>query len=119
MSNWRVGEHYGIHVYEGDRPVATFHDPRDAALAVQAVNHPLVALAARGDELDGFFDVNYGVSMGQWQITFFLGSKWTHPERTDYPWTIQIGGPNLLDVATAMLRKLIDVTPAPPEEDSP
>lgn len=35
---WRVGEHYGIHVYEGDRPVATFHAPEDAELCVSAVN---------------------------------------------------------------------------------
>lgn len=37
-SPWRVGQHYGIHVYEGDRPVATFHDADDAARAVDAVN---------------------------------------------------------------------------------
>ena len=35
---WRVGKHYGIHVYEGDRPVATFHRPEDAQRAVDAVN---------------------------------------------------------------------------------
>jgi hypothetical protein len=42
---WRVGRSYGIHVYEvgatspnGDRPVATFHNVRDAELAVAAVN---------------------------------------------------------------------------------
>ncbi len=40
---WRVGRHYGIHVYEAsaagdDRPVATFHDPADAERAVRAVN---------------------------------------------------------------------------------
>lgn len=35
---WRVGEHYGIHVYEGDRPVATFHTAVDAHVAVQAYN---------------------------------------------------------------------------------
>lgn len=35
---WRVGSHYGIHVYEGDRPVATFLDPADAERAVAAVN---------------------------------------------------------------------------------
>lgn len=35
---WRVGEHYGIHVYEGDRPVATFHDAKDAASAVASFN---------------------------------------------------------------------------------
>lgn len=35
---WRVGEHYGIHVYAGDRPVGTFHDPADALRAVTAVN---------------------------------------------------------------------------------
>jgi len=35
---WRVGQHYGLHVYEGERPVATFHRPEDAARAVDAVN---------------------------------------------------------------------------------
>jgi len=35
---WRVGEHYGIHVYEGDRPVATFLTETDARMAVIAVN---------------------------------------------------------------------------------
>jgi hypothetical protein len=35
---WRLGQHYLIHVYEGDRPVATFHDPIDARRAVEAVN---------------------------------------------------------------------------------
>lgn len=34
---WRVGEHYKIHVYQGDRPVATFHNSSDAHLAVAAV----------------------------------------------------------------------------------
>ena len=31
---WRVGQHYRIHVYQGDRPVATFHREEDAARAV-------------------------------------------------------------------------------------
>jgi len=35
---WRVGSHYGVHVYEGNRVVATFHDPADAQRAVDAVN---------------------------------------------------------------------------------
>jgi hypothetical protein len=41
---WRIGQHYNIHVYEttededDDRPVATFHNPDDARLAVDAVN---------------------------------------------------------------------------------
>jgi hypothetical protein len=35
---WRTGRHYGIHIYEDDRPVATFHDPADAQRAVDAVN---------------------------------------------------------------------------------
>lgn len=35
---WRVGQHYSIHVYEDDRPVATFHTMEDAQLAVDAVN---------------------------------------------------------------------------------
>jgi hypothetical protein len=29
---WRVGSHYGIHVYEDQRPVATFHREEDAPL---------------------------------------------------------------------------------------
>jgi hypothetical protein len=32
-----VGQHYGIHVYEGDRPVATFHNAEDARRAVEAM----------------------------------------------------------------------------------
>ena len=35
---WRVGSHYKVHVYQGERPVATFHDPADAARAVAAAN---------------------------------------------------------------------------------
>ena len=35
---WRIGSHYGIHVYAGDRPVATFHYNEEAAIAVAAVN---------------------------------------------------------------------------------
>lgn len=43
---WRVGQHYGIHVYEDngdepsdlDRPVATFHTALDAVDAVRAHN---------------------------------------------------------------------------------
>lgn len=37
-SSWRVGSHYGIHVYEGDRPVATFHTVADAKQAVSDHN---------------------------------------------------------------------------------
>lgn len=37
---WRVGRSYDIHVYAGDRPVATFHRPEDAYRAVQAANSP-------------------------------------------------------------------------------
>ncbi len=35
---WRVGTSYSIHVYQGDRPVATFVNPADAQRAVEAVN---------------------------------------------------------------------------------
>lgn len=35
---WRVGQHYQIHVYEGDRPVATFHTAIDAWQAVRDHN---------------------------------------------------------------------------------
>lgn len=37
-SEWRVGNHYGIHVYEDGRPIATFHRAEDAVRAVAAVN---------------------------------------------------------------------------------
>jgi hypothetical protein len=33
---WRVGRHYAIHVYEGERPVATFHTVIDARLGAAA-----------------------------------------------------------------------------------
>lgn len=39
MARWRVGQHYGIHVYEDDRPVATFHTVEDAIAAVLAHNN--------------------------------------------------------------------------------
>lgn len=35
---WRIGNHYSIHVYSGDDPIATFHDKADAIEAVLAVN---------------------------------------------------------------------------------
>jgi nicotinamidase/pyrazinamidase len=41
---WRVGGHYGIHVYCGDSPVATFFTPGAARRAVEAHN------AGRGGE---------------------------------------------------------------------
>lgn len=44
---WRIGSHYGIHVYEGDRPVATFHTVADARAAVEAYNALAAAVAAK------------------------------------------------------------------------
>lgn len=38
MSAWRVGSHYRVHVYDGERPVATFLREQDAAAAVAAHN---------------------------------------------------------------------------------
>lgn len=35
---WRIGTSYGIHIYEGDSPIATFHFKTDALLAVEAYN---------------------------------------------------------------------------------
>ena len=35
---YRTGRSFGIHVYDGDRPVATFHDPDEAARFVAAIN---------------------------------------------------------------------------------
>lgn len=35
---WRLGEHYRIHVYEDQRPVATFFEEADAKLAVEDHN---------------------------------------------------------------------------------
>jgi len=34
FEKWRVGTHYGIHVYAGNRPVATFHNRVEALQAV-------------------------------------------------------------------------------------
>lgn len=52
-SRWRVGQNYGVHVYEesattpeGDRPVATFFRSDDAAWVVSLVNQPV------GSDLD-------------------------------------------------------------------
>lgn len=39
MADWRVGTHYGVHVYEGQNPVATFFNSVDATEAVAAVNN--------------------------------------------------------------------------------
>lgn len=56
VTPWRVGRHYGIHVYEGDRPVATFLTVFDARLAVEAFNStravaaPVPLEAQREDE---------------------------------------------------------------------
>lgn len=44
MAAWRVGRHYNIHVYEGERPVATFHSPDDARRCVEAVNTSAVSM---------------------------------------------------------------------------
>lgn len=38
MSEWRVDNYYQIHVYDGNRSVASFHIAADAKRAVQAVN---------------------------------------------------------------------------------
>jgi hypothetical protein len=37
-NKWRVGDHYKIHVYRGDVPIATFLRSEDAEAAVSAVN---------------------------------------------------------------------------------
>lgn len=51
---WRVGHSYDIHVYavgptspDGDRPVATFHQPRDAHRAVRLVNSTTTDIVQR------------------------------------------------------------------------
>ena len=57
---WRVGTHYAIHVYEGDRPVATFHTVADADRAVNAVNDSAgfrAALASREEVVKAAKDV--------------------------------------------------------------
>ena len=50
--SWRVGEHYRIHVYRGDEPVATFHRPEDAARAAAAVNTRAAALSTAELEVE-------------------------------------------------------------------
>lgn len=42
--SYRVGTHYGVHVYEGDRPVATFFDVAEAAAFVAAMNRAEAAV---------------------------------------------------------------------------
>ncbi len=66
---WRVGRHYGIHVYEDDRPVATFLTPEDAAMAVSDRRRALAEREAKRKivELHEIVTVDYA---GQW---------WTDP----------------------------------------
>jgi hypothetical protein len=54
---WRVGDHYGIHVYAGDVPVATFHTAADAAVAVAAVNDRRVHPPRFADHAKVLFEV--------------------------------------------------------------
>lgn len=96
---WRVGEHYGIHVYDGNRPVATFHTEEDARRCVAAVtaqeprpalyvNHPRTEPVAgdvvRDEDGDLWTLVDrsaYGeLRAWHWSTT---ASKWLHnsPER--------------------------------------
>lgn len=59
---WRVGTHYGIHVYAGDVPVATFLRPEWAARAVDDHNAALDAHRTAGsgeDEQRRRFDAAY------------------------------------------------------------
>lgn len=49
MAEWRVGRHYPIHVYEGDRPIATFFTAVDAAQAVHDHNAAPGLLTSRCD----------------------------------------------------------------------
>lgn len=52
---WRIGSHYGIHVYEGDAPIATFHTALDAKRAVDAVNGSLATDAALAETVLALF----------------------------------------------------------------
>jgi len=36
-SDWEIAGLHGLHIVDGDRPVATFHDRQDAAVAVACV----------------------------------------------------------------------------------
>jgi len=38
VAEWRVGEHYKIHVYDDEVPIATFHNNIDAQRAVEDHN---------------------------------------------------------------------------------
>lgn len=77
MTAWRVGSHYGIHVYEGDRPVATFHDAADARRCVEAVNAepptpPLYVNHPRTEPVPGDVVRNADVNCGDETRTWFL-----------------------------------------------
>jgi hypothetical protein len=49
---WRVGQHYGIHVYADDRPVATFFRADEAERAVNLHNAALATPAPPADACD-------------------------------------------------------------------
>jgi hypothetical protein len=71
---WRVGSHYGIHVYEGDRPVATFHTAIDARRAVEAVN-----AAASASDTDGdTHRMSYEELGTDYALLIPVGSVWRH-----------------------------------------
>lgn len=58
---YRVGQSYGLHVYRGDRPVATFHDGGEAARFVAAMNASEVERPA-GEPDDWQYGYHYGIA---------------------------------------------------------
>lgn len=82
MSNrWRVGDTYAIHVYEDNRPVATFLKPLDATQAVLDHNNrdsadrkDVERMEARIIELQDYLR-NAESDAGMWKATYHRKSQ--------------------------------------------
>jgi hypothetical protein len=122
-ASWRVGRHYPIHVYEGDRPVATFLGDADAALAVDAVNRttggPPPGVVGSTDPNDGHrfrFTVTHAGSYGVVGEDGHTDADWWSE-----PWSLEVRAWSLSAAcraaATADLQTW--VLPGPSEHAAP
>jgi hypothetical protein len=71
---WRVGSHYGIHLYRGDEPLGTMLTPELAEQVVRAVNErdgwvrldEVLAALRDGAAYEAFADVHGDDNDGWW-----------------------------------------------------
>jgi hypothetical protein len=108
---WRVGSHYGIHVYAGDVPVATFHRAEDAARAVAAVNAavPVGWRLVPVEPTQGMLAAGGGTS-GMAEVDRVIMNAAARSGGTGLGWLIRGEKPPLAQAWAAML----DVAPTPP-----